>query len=163
MNDTESSDSSISSSFSMAAVASSIREKPKPFSQSQLNDLARDIGLSKKSPEVLASRIGEYGILDSGTKITFYSDDLLIHFFTMEDDFVYWNNIQDLFSEMGLPEYNLDEWRWFINSSKRNLKCVLLHSCNEFACVPIKHYVIVKEHYLNVSMVLQKLRYNEHS
>ena len=38
----------------------------------------------------LRSRLGKHGILDSGTKITFYHDwvDLLIRFFTMEDDFV---------------------------------------------------------------------------
>ena len=57
MNDTESSDSRISSSSSMAAAASSLSAKPKPFSQGQLNDLVRDLGLSKKSSEILASRL----------------------------------------------------------------------------------------------------------
>ena len=32
-----------------------------------------------------------------------------------------------------------------------------------FACVPIGHSVIDKEHYLNVKMVLQKLCYSEHN
>ena len=38
---------------------------------------------------------GEHGILDSGTKITFYRnrDDLLILFFTMEAEFVHCNSI----------------------------------------------------------------------
>ena len=40
--------------------------------------------------------------------------------------------------------------------------CVF-HNGNKFACVPIGHSVIVKEHYLNVKMVLQKLRYSEHN
>ena len=40
---------------------------------------------------------------------------------------------------------------------------MLLYNGNKFACVPIGHSVIVKEHYLNVKMVLQKLRYSEHS
>ena len=111
MDDTDSSDSSTSSSSSMAAAASSLSAKPKPFSQGQLNDIDRDLGLSKKSSEILASRFGEHGTLDSGTKITFYRnrDDLLIRFFTMEDDFVYCNSIQGLLSEMDLPEYNPDE------------------------------------------------------
>ena len=81
----------------------------------------------------------------------------------MEDDFVYCNSIRGLFSEMGLPEYNPDGWRLFIDSYKRSLKCVLLHNGNKFACVPIGHPVIVKEHYLNVKMVLQKLRYSQHN
>ena len=113
----------------------------------------------------MESHLGEHGILDSGTKISFYCDrdDLLIRFFTMKDDFIYCNNIQSLLSEMGLPEYNQDELRLFINSSKRSLNCVLLHNGNKFACVPIGHFVIVKEHYLNVKMILQKLRYSEHN
>ena len=81
----------------------------------------------------------------------------------MEDDFVYCNNIQGLLSEMGLPEYNPDECRLFIDSSKWSLKCVLLHNGNKFVCVPIGHSMIVKEHYLNVKVVLQKLHYYEHN
>ena len=157
MDDTESSNSSISSSSSMATAASSLSAKPKLFSQGQLNDLVRDLGPFKESCEIVASRLGEHGTLDSGTKIKFRDrDDLLIRFFTMEDDLVCCNNIQGLPSEMGLPEYNPDEWRLFIDSSKRSLKCVLFHIGNKFACISIGHSVIVKEHNVNVKMVLKK-------
>ena len=40
---------------------------------------------------------------------------------------------------------------------------MLLHNGYKFACVPIGHSVIVKEHYLNVKMALQKLRCSEHN
>ena len=40
---------------------------------------------------------------------------------------------------------------------------MLLRNGNKFACVPIGHSVIIKEHYLNVKMVLQKLRCSEHN
>ena len=82
MTDIDRSETSISSSSSMAAAASSLSAKPKLFGQGQLNDLVRDLGISKKSSEILASRLGEHGILDSGTKITFYRDrdDLSIRF-----------------------------------------------------------------------------------
>ena len=79
----------------------------------------------------------------------------------MEDNFNYCNNIRGLFSEMALPKYNPDECRLFIDSSKRSLKYVFLHNGNKYACVPIGHSVIAKEHYLNVKMVLQKLGYSE--
>ena len=87
MDDTDSSNSIVSCSSSMAAASSSLSTKPKPFSQGQLNDLVRDLGLSKESSEIMASRLGEHGILDSGTKLTFYHDrdDLLIRFLIMED------------------------------------------------------------------------------
>ena len=164
MEDTHSSCSNYSST-SMAAEASSLSTNPKPFSQDQLYDLVRDFNLSKESSEIIASRLGERGILDSETKITFFRnrDDLLLRFFTMEDDFVYCNNILGLLAKMGLPDYNLDEWRLFIDSSKRSLKCVLLHKGNNFAYVPNGHSVVVKKQYLNVKMVLNKLYYSEHN
>ena len=40
---------------------------------------------------------------------------------------------------------------------------MLLHNGNKFACVPIGHSVILKEHYATVKMVLQKLCYDEHN
>ena len=82
MDDTDSSDSTINRSSSMAAAASSLSAKPKPSSQGQLNGLVCDLGLSKKSLEILASRLGEHDILDSETKITLHHDggDLLIRF-----------------------------------------------------------------------------------
>ena len=158
MEDSNSSCSNYSST-SMAAEASSLSTNSKPFSQGQLNDLVRDLNLSKELSELLASRLGEHGVLNSGTKITFYCnrDDLLFCFFTMEDDFVFCSNIPGLFAEMGFSKYNSDKWRLFIDSSKRSLKCVLLHKGNKFACVPIGRSVVVKEHYLNVKMVLNKL------
>ena len=161
---TDSSGNGINSSSSMVAATSSLRAKPKPFSPGQLNDLVCDLKLFMDSSEILASRLGEHDILDSETKITFYrdKDDLLILLFIMKDDFVYCNNIHGVFLGMDFPEYNPDEWGLFMNSSKRSLKCVLLHNGNKFACVPIGHSMIVKEHYLNVKMVLQKLLYSEH-
>ena len=48
MNNTDSSDSSICSSSSRNAAASSLSAKPKSFSQGQLNDLVCDLGLSKE-------------------------------------------------------------------------------------------------------------------
>ena len=40
---------------------------------------------------------------------------------------------------------------------------MLYHNGNKFDRVPIGRSVIGKEHYLNVKMVLQKLRYSEHN
>jgi len=45
---------------------------PQLFSQGELNDLARDLNLSKESSELLASRLKEKNLLQPGTLITFY-------------------------------------------------------------------------------------------
>ena len=70
------------SSTSMAAEAFSLSTNPKSFSQGQLNDLVRDLNFSKESSELLASCLGQHGVLDLGTKIIFYRnrDDLLLRF-----------------------------------------------------------------------------------
>ncbi|KAI6646931.1 hypothetical protein LOD99_9025 [Oopsacas minuta] len=104
-------------------------------------------------------------ILHSEARITYYRcrDEELIRYFSEEGGFVFCNNIPGLLSAMGLSQYNSNEWRLFINSSKRSLKCVLLHIGNKFACVPIGHSIIFKEHYATVKMVLQKQCYDEHN
>ena len=47
----------------------------------------------------------------------------------------------------------------FIDSSKRSLKCVLLHSRNIYGCIPIGHSVIMKEEYGNIKLILERLKY----
>ena len=63
---------------------------------------------------------------------------------------------------MDLPHCKPEEWRLFIDSSKRSLKCVLLHNENLFGSIPIGHSVIQKEEYTNIEIVLDKLKYYEH-
>lgn len=61
-----------------------------------------------------------------------------------------------------LKEYKPTEWRLFIDSCKRSLKCVLLHNGNKFASIPIAHSTKLKEEYENVKLVLEKIKYSEH-
>ena len=127
----------------------------------------RDLNLSKELSEILASPLGEHGIAYWIRELKLHSiatgTTCCIVFFTMEDEFMYCNNAPGPLKEMGLSYNNSDEWRLSIDGSTRSLKCVLLHKGNKFACVPIGHSVVVKEHYLNVKMVLNKFGYNEPS
>ncbi|GFW81456.1 uncharacterized protein TNCV_2881351, partial [Trichonephila clavipes] len=95
---------------------------PELFSQSDLNDLVRDLGLPKDTVEVLGSRLKERHLLNSE------------------------------------PE----EWRVFIDWSKRSLKAVLLHNGNRYASVPVGHSVHLKECYENLEFILNKLSYSDH-
>ncbi|GBN71750.1 hypothetical protein AVEN_92763-1 [Araneus ventricosus] len=63
---------------------------------------------------------------------------------------------------MGLPEYSPDDWRLFIESSKRSLKCVLLYSGNKYGSMPIAHSTKMKEEYNTIALVLEKTKYHEH-
>ena len=135
--DTESEDSSTESKKAV----------PQLFNQSELNDLVRDLNLSKQAAEILASRLSEKHVLHSSAKVSFYRkrDELFLPYFKEEKQLVYCDNVSGLLGELGIPSYNPEEWRLFLNSSKRSLKCVLLHNGNKCRTVPIGHSTVLKE------------------
>ena len=60
---------------------------------------------------------------------------------------------------MGLSVYHSSNWRLFIDSPKRNLKCILLHTGNKYGSIPIGHSVVLKKNYSNIKVVLERLKY----
>ncbi|GFW24301.1 uncharacterized protein TNCV_605501 [Trichonephila clavipes] len=124
---------------------------PELFSQSDLNDLVRDLGLPKDTAEVLESRLKEKHLLNSGVSFSWYRfrEKEFVPFFTQEGDLVFCNNVPAIL-EMFKIIYEPEEWRLFINSSKRSLKAVLLHNGNRYASVPVGHSVHLKECYENL-------------
>ena len=64
---------------------------------------------------------------------------------------------------MGVKEYSNTDWRLFIDSSKRSLKCVLLHTGNTYGSIPMAHSIKMKEEYETVAFILKKINYAEHN
>ena len=58
-------------------------------------------------------------------------------------------------------EYNPDQWRLFIDSSKVSLKVVLLHNRNRFPSVPLAHAANMKESYESMKLLLGKIKCDE--
>ena len=137
---------------------------PKQFTQQELNDLIRDLNLSKQGSELLASRLKEKNCVQPDAKITFYRnrETGILPLFSQDNDLVYGNNIIGLLLKMKIPNYRPEDWRLFIDSSKRSLKCVLLHNGNRFASIPIAYSTKLKEEYYNIKTVLQRICYEEH-
>ena len=59
-------------------------------------------------------------------------------------------------------EYNPEEWRLFIDSSKLSLKAVLLYNGNSSPSTPLRHGVDMKETYDNMKLLLDVIKYEEH-
>jgi len=127
------------------------------FSQRELNVLARDLNLSKESSELLASRLKEKNLLKPGTLITFHRKrhEGLFPYFTQENEIVYCNNVEGLLKMLGVVEYKPNDWRLFIDSCKRSLKCVLLHNGNAFGSIPLGHSTTLKGKYSEIKFVLE--------
>jgi len=134
------------------------------FSQIKLNDLVRDLNLSKELSELLASRLTEKNLLQQDVKISYFRqrEKNLLQYFVIEDDFAYFSNIKSLMNNIGVVNYYSDEWRLLIDSSKRSLKCVLLQNGNKFGSIPIAHSVKAKETYKSVKHALQLISYQQH-
>lgn len=129
-----------------------ISSQPQPFNQEDLSALVRDLGLSKKASEILASRLKQRNLLTPETRISYYRnrEAELLSFFSEDDDFVFCSDVPGLLRAMGVQEYNSNEWRLFIDSSKRSLTCVLMHNGNKLGSIPIAHSTAVKEEYATV-------------
>ena len=72
------------------------------FNQPELNDLIRDLNLSKESSELLASRLKEKNLLDSETKVTFYRnrEKNMIPFFSENNKLVFCSHEWCLFRQL---------------------------------------------------------------
>lgn len=137
--------------------------EPQQFSQPELNDLVRDLDLPKESAELLGSRLKEKNLLAAGTSFYWYRnrEKDFIPFFTQDDELVYCNDVAKLMGMFDI-EYDCNNWRLFIDASKRSLKGVLLHNGNKYASLPVAHSVHMRERYENLEIILSKIKYNEH-
>ena len=129
-----------------------------------MNDLIGDLNLPKQSAEVLASRLHEKHLLKGGTSISFYRNrkEKLRKYFHFDGQLVYCTDVEGLLLAMGLSVYRSNDWRLFIDISKRSLKCVLLHNGNQYGSIPIGHSVTLKENHGNIKVVLERLKYCVH-
>ncbi|XP_014478526.1 PREDICTED: uncharacterized protein LOC106746434 isoform X2 [Dinoponera quadriceps] len=122
---------------------------PEMFTQDEISDFGRELGLSKEAHELLASRLKEKNLVEKGVKITVYRDreKHFRSFFSHDksQDLVYCNNIPGLMNMMKKNIYKPDEWRLFIDSSIRSIKAILLHNTNVLAPIPIAHSTVLTE------------------
>ena len=137
----------------------------KPLPQAELNDLVRDLGLSKKAAEFLASRLQGRNLVDHSVKVSYFRkrEQLFLTIFSKDRQFVYCHEIPGLLKELGVPYYSPTKWRLFLDSSKLSLKCVILHSGNVYGAVPVGHSVHLREDYDDMRMVMDLLKYHEHN
>ena len=94
-------------------------------------------------------------LLAPGAVFGFYRnrESNLVQFFRIEDEVVFSVDINGLFNAMRCW-YEPAEWRLFNDSSKINLKFVLLQNGSVLASIQIGHSVQIKESYDSMKQVL---------
>ena len=140
-------------------------EERNPYypNQKDLNDLIRDLGLTKSNAELLTSRLKQWNLLDESVQV---ADQRKRHqafstFFTYQDGLCFCHNVTSLFEAIGIA-CNQNEWRLFIDSSSKSLKAVLLHNGNKYPSLPLAHSVHLKEDYNSIKTLLKALKYDEY-
>jgi hypothetical protein len=138
-------------------------QSPQLFAQSELKDVIRDLGLPKGKAELLGSRLKEKNLLAAGTSMYWYRsrEQEITSYFSQDGNLVCCSNVPGLMRKIGV-QYKVNEWRLFIDSSKRSLKAVLLHNGNNYASLPKSHSVYLTECYENLELVLTKIGYTAH-
>ena len=157
--DEHNSDELISSNY----TDSDTTEDPILFSQKHLNDLIRDLYLSKEKAELLASRLKERNMVEKDVQVSYYRKrnwDLSL-VFKVEGPLCYCHDIEELFQTLSIVHI-VNEWRLFIDSSKRSLKAVLLHIGNKKPSIPIAHSSQLKESYDSIEILLNAIHYSDY-
>ena len=108
------------------------------FTQAELNDLIRELFLSKEKVELLGSSLKQKHLLATCVKVCQYKKDNhdLAAFFIVDGPLCYCHNVSEVFEILSQPHVASD-WRLFIDSSKRSLKAVLLHNGNQRHAYPL--------------------------
>lgn len=137
--------------------------KPHLITQSELNDLVRDLNLPKNKAELLGSRLQQWNLLAEDVTISVYRNRQkpLITFFFKEGDLSACHNISGLMAALKI-NYKPEQWRLFIDSSKTSLKAVLLNNGNVLPSIPVGHAVHMKETYENIKQLLKCINYDHH-
>lgn len=130
------------------------------FTQPELNDLVKDLELSKEKSELLASRLKQRNLLDPAVNITLYRNrhKLYAQNFKKENDLCFCKDIPALFEQLE-EQYDPNEWRLFIDGSKESLKAVLLHIGKKKTSIPIAHAVIRHNGYT----LIKYIQYESHN
>ena len=137
-------------------------QEPHLLNQGDLNDLVRDLSLSKAKAELLGSRLQQWNLLEPNTKISLFRARHrdMAEFFEMEDKMTFCSDINGLLKELGCDHHPTD-WRLFIDSGKNSLKAVLLHNGNEKPSVPLAHAFGMTETYETMRQLLDSIKYND--
>src|SRR6218665_1507020 len=114
-------------------------EERRPYfpNQKDVNDLIRDLGLTKSNAKLLISRLKQWNLLDESVQVTDQRKchETFSNFFSRQDELCFCNNVAGLFEAIGIT-CNPSEWRLFIDSSLRASK----RSASQRKQLPVSPY-----------------------
>lgn len=131
--------------------------------QQYFNNMCRQLELSQRKSELLASMLKQNNLLSDNVKISQKNrQSAFVAYYKTESELTYCPDINNLMQKMDI-EYNRDDWRLFIDASASGLKAALLHIDNLHFPVPVAYSRTLKETHDSMKLILTKIRYAEHN
>ena len=120
--------------------------------------MIKDLNLSREGVQVLTLRFKEWNLLIDNCKVGVQKTRHKEYskFYSVEEDLCFCKDVESLFGAIGI-DHILSEGRLFIDSSVKSLKAVLLHNGNAWPLIPVGHSTHIKEDYINVKILLNKI------
>jgi hypothetical protein len=79
--------------------------QPHLLRQADLNDLVEDLRLSKSKAQHLGSRLKQWNLLDTNTRVSYFCNRQkdFMNYFTKDGNLVFCNNAEGLLQKLGFP------------------------------------------------------------
>ncbi|KDR22943.1 hypothetical protein L798_00777, partial [Zootermopsis nevadensis] len=140
--------------------------EPHKITESELNDLIRDLELPMNKAELLASRLQQWNLLDHFVKVTTFRtpNNDYDKLYQTEGELTVCNDIAGVIAAMNMRHVP-EEIELFIDASKVSLKAVLLCNGNMLPSIPIAYIVHKQETYVkmeNILLCVHYLKYEWH-
>ncbi|KAL7639219.1 UNVERIFIED_CONTAM: hypothetical protein RMT77_010753 [Armadillidium vulgare] len=130
-----------------------------------INDLTRNLVLSKESTQLLSSRLREHNLITLDIIFYWYRNRYqeFKQFYSLYENspLVYCCKIKGLIEVLGVV-YEPSKWKLFIDSSRRSLKARLLLNGNFLGSVSLDYFTHLNGNYKNMKIFLDALKYNNH-
>lgn len=141
----------------------SVNTNPILVTQTYLNHMVKKLELSQRKSATLASLLRNNNLLDQGVTIVSQKkrEAQFIQFFQTENNLTFCPDIPALMEKLQI-EYEVEDWRLFIDASKSGLKSILMHIDNAYMPIPVAYSRILKETYESIRLIFQKVKYDEH-
>jgi hypothetical protein len=132
------------------------------LTQGDLKNIVHDWNESKRQAEILGSRLKGRNLLRQDTRVCFNGgrQEEFKYYFSLEDGVVFFKDVCSVIEVLG-HEYNPDQWRLSIDSSKVSLKVVLLHNGNRIPSLHLARAANMKENDESMKLLLGKIKYDE--
>lgn len=142
-----------------------LSEQKQSVPKSTMDKIVRKLHLTQRGAETLARELKKAKVLDKNVKVTGYRfrEEPFLPYFRVSDDnkYAFCHDIIGVMTARGI-EYDSNQWRLFIDSSKSALKGVLLFHDNSLKPIPIFYAVEMAETYASMKFIFEAINYDGH-